>query len=132
MSEEIVDLTNEKTSDEQLLAIIDDKKLSQQEQFVFNALKDYEYHKTVRTVDPETGIVTEATEMISGNPVEMIRQIFDEANEIVTQNAKGDIIPDFKARAQIKMKLLEGMGVMKKKQVEVKVNFLSLLFGKKD
>jgi len=39
MIPEIVELPNEEMSNDQVLAIIDEKRLSQQESFVLNALK---------------------------------------------------------------------------------------------
>jgi hypothetical protein len=88
-----------------------------------DVLKDYEFEETY--ID---AFWIEKTRTVKADPKSMLRQVFDESNKVVTQNARWDIIPDYKSRAQLKIKLLEGMGVVKWKQVEVKVNFLNLLF----
>ena len=58
--------------------------------------------------------------------------MFEEANKIISQNNKGDVICDYAARAKLKLELLRAMGIIKKNQVEVKLNFLNLLFGRQD
>lgn len=110
------------------LSMIQDMKLSKQEEYVRDVLKDYEF--TEEYMDPETG--TMKTRTVKWDPESLIKQIFDESNKIITQNAKGDIIPDYKARAAVKYKLLESMWIIKPKQTEIKINFLSLLFWGKN
>ena len=108
------------------LVSIDESKLSEQEKFVRSVLKDYSFEKKTFNSDWTTNI-----EYIKADPAEILKQIFDDANSAISQNASGDIIPDHKTRATLKLKLLEAMGVVKPKQLEVKVNFFSLLFWDK-
>lgn len=109
------------------LSTVQDMKLSRQEEYVREVLKDYEF--TEEYMDPETGIMK--TRTVKWDPESLIKQVFDESNKIITQNAKGDIIPDYKARAAVKIRLLESMWVLKKNVPDVKINFLSLLFWHK-
>jgi len=101
------------------LAMLDETKISEQEKFVREVLKDYEY-------------ICSDWSTIKADPVSMLKQVFDDSNNAISQNAKWDIIPDYKTRANLKIRLLESMWVIKKNVPEVRINFLSLLFGKKD
>lgn len=109
------------------LSMIQDMKLSKQEEYVRDVLKDYEY--TEEYYDPESG--TMKTRTSKWDPESLIKQIFDESNKIISQNAAWDIIPDYKARTAVKIRLLESMWILKKNLPDVKINFLSLLFGSK-
>ena len=124
MAQEIV--SQENFEEVKTLSEISENKLSQQEKFVRDVLKDYEFYREY--VDPETWETK--TQIMKSDPESMLKQIFDDANSVITQNNKWDIIPDYKARAQLKIKLLESMGIIKPKQPEVKINFLSMLFGR--
>jgi hypothetical protein len=114
---EIVDMEEQVNN----LVTLDETKLSEQEKFVRSVLQDYEYVYTNMNWEEIR---------IKADPVSILKQIFDDANSAISQNAKWDIIPDHKTRANLKIKLLEACWVIKPKAVEVKVNFLSLLFGK--
>ena len=112
------------------LSMMQDMKLSKQEEFVRETLKDYTFEKKYYVKNDEW-VLEERTELISADPASMLKAIFDDANSVITQNNNWDTIPDYKARANLKIKILESMGVIKPKQKEVTINFLSLLFWKK-
>lgn len=131
MSQEIINW--EQITESTALAELPEQKVSEQELYVRNVLKDYTFQRKVykrEMVGWEMQIV-ESTEDVKADPESIIKELFNDANSVITQNNNGDIIPDFKARAQLKIKLLESMGIIKPKQTEVKINFLSLLFWKK-
>lgn len=99
-------------------------RLSPQEEFVKKVLEDYEFVE--ETVDPDTGLAQHKIHRADAES--MLKSLFDDANKVISQNSKWDIIPDYAARAKLKLELLKSMGVIKDKVVEVKVNFLNLLF----
>lgn len=101
-------------------------KLSPQEMFVKEVLEWYEVTETV--VDPITGEEKLVTK--KADPETLIKQIIKDADSVVTQNNKWDILPDYAARAKLKLELLRAAGIVKWKQPEVKLNFFSILFGK--
>ena len=102
----------------------DMKRLSQQETYVRDVLSNYEFKQD---------LADWSTKTIKADPESMLKQVFDEANSVITQNARWDIIPDYKSRAQLKIKILESMGIIKSKQPEIKINFLNMLgIGKKN
>ena len=96
-------------------------KFSPNEDFVKTVLEKCE----IKTRDRDWNEI-----MVKGDPESLLKQVFEDSQKIVTQNAKWDILPDYKSRAQIKLKLLESMWVVKWKQPDVKVNFLNILFWK--
>lgn len=108
------------------LSTLHNWKLSPQEEFVQRVLEDYQYEETY--TDPETWI--ETTRTVKADPKSLLEDIIKESNRVITQNAKWDIIPDYAARAKLKMELLKAAGIVKPKTAEVKINFLSILFGK--
>lgn len=96
-----------------------DMKLSPQESFVLGILNSYEGKNEdwqERKADPES----------------LIKEIIEDSDKIMSQNARGDIIPDYKSRAQLKLELLKAAWVVKKNTPEVRINFLNLLFGNKN
>lgn len=122
MNEEIIEAQNIETplveQNPQEMLSFDDKKLAKNQKFIKDVLENYEFHKPDGTV-------------IKWDMESMLKSIFDDANSVIIQNNKGDIIPDYKSRAQLKIKLLEAAWVIRPKQTEIKVNFLSLLFWNK-
>lgn len=108
------------------LSTLHNWKLSPQEEFVQRVLEDYQYEETY--TDPETWI--ETTRTVKADPKSLLEDIIKESNRVITQNARWDIIPDYAARAKLKMELLKAAGIIKTKTAEVKINFLSILFGK--
>ena len=130
MNQEIISADNVENS--RVLAEMPEHRISEQEKYVRSILQDYSFEKKTykkEFVDWEMKIVEE-TELVKADAESIIKEIFNDANSVITQNNNGDIIPDYKARAQLKIKLLEAMGIIKPKQQEIKINFLSLLFGK--
>jgi len=111
------------------LSEIDANKFSQQERFVRSVLEDYEFEKKTQTIVDWK--IVETIEMVKWDPASMLKQVLDDANSAITQNAKWDVIADHKTRAQLKIKILESMWVIKPKQAEIKVNFMSMLFWNK-
>ena len=105
---------------EQVPLSYEDKKLAKNQQFIKSVLENYEFNREM--ADGTTTIA-------KGDAESILKSIFDDANSVVTQNNSWQIIPDYKARAQIKLRILESMGIIKKNNVEVKVNFLNLLFN---
>lgn len=97
------------------LQVPNDMKLSSQEQFVLDVLKNYEWEDW-RKVDPES----------------LIKEIIEDSDQIMSQNARWDVIPDYKSRAQLKLELLRAAWIVKKNTPEVKINFLNLLFWNKN
>lgn len=96
-----------------------DMKLSPQESFVLWILNSYEGENEDwkgRKADPES----------------LIKEIIEDSDKIMSQNARGDVIPDYKSRAQLKLELLKAAWVVKKNTPEVRINFLNLLFGNKN
>lgn len=108
------------------LSTLHNWKLSPQEEFVQRVLEDYQYEEAY--TDPETWI--ETTRTVKADPKSLLEDIIKESNKVITQNARWDIIPDYAARAKLKMELLKAAGIVKNKQPEVRINFLSLLFWK--
>lgn len=108
------------------LSTLHNWKLSPQEEFVQRVLEDYQYEETY--TDPETWI--ETTRTVKADPKSLLEDIIKESNRVITQNARWDIIPDYAARAKLKMELLKAAGIVKNKQPDVRINFLSLLFWK--
>lgn len=124
---EIVEhIENQLSQDDEVtdLSIPQKMRLSPAEEFVQSVLKDYTFEQEV--FDEETW----TTKIISrkADAESLIKQIFDDANRVVTQNNKWDILPDYAARAKLKLELLKWMGILKKDQPDIKINFLSLLF----
>lgn len=96
-----------------------DMKLSPQEQFVLDILNSYQGKNDDwkdRKADPES----------------LIKEIIEDSDKVMSQNARGDVIPDYKSRAQLKLELLKAAWVVKKNTPEVRINFLNLLFGNKN
>jgi len=118
--EEFVDWMPE-VVEETWLSTGDNIKFSPNEWFVKNVLEKCE----IKTIDRDWNEI-----MVRWDPESLLKQVFEDSQKIVTQNAKWDILPDYKSRAQIKLKLLESMWVVKWKQPDVKVNFLNILFWK--
>lgn len=108
------------------LSTLHNWKLSPQEEFVQRVLEDYQYEEAY--TDPETWI--EITRTVKADPKSLLEDIIKESNRVITQNARWDIIPDYAARAKLKMELLKAAGIVKPKTAEVKINFLSILFWK--
>lgn len=125
MSEEIVQegevVTGLSEQTSQPIINFEDKKLAKNQQFIKSVLESYEFKRYLKD-----GTI----EIIKWDPESMLKSIFDDANSVITQNNAGDIIPDYKARAQLKIKLLEAAGIIKQKAPEVKISFLNLLFWK--
>lgn len=112
---EMEDVNQEQTNN--VLATFDDKKLAKNQKFIKDVLAELTFE------DDEWNMQKVTPELL-------IKQVYEESNKIITQNNKGDIIPDYKSRSQMKIKLLESMWVIQPKQPEVRINFLSLLFNK--
>lgn len=93
-----------------------DMKLSPQEQFVLDILNRYQSEDWERKADPES----------------LIKEIIEDSDQVMLQNARWDVIPDYKSRAQLKLELLKAAWVVKKNTPEVRINFLNLLFGNKN
>ena len=96
-----------------------DMKLSPQESFVLGILNSYEGKN-------------EDWEERKADPESLIKEIIEDSDKVMSQNARGDIIPDYKSRAQLKLELLKAAWVVKKNTPEVRINFLNLLFGNKN
>lgn len=104
-----------------------DMKLSTQEEFVKNVLDNYEFCEDY--VDAETWLIKQ--KIHKADAESLLKSMFDDANKVITQNSKWDVIPDYNARAKLKLELLRAAGIIKPKQTEIKINFLSLLFWNK-
>lgn len=124
--ENVENVENVDSVENTLLSTLHNWKLSPQEEFVQNVLENYEYKETY--IDPETWI--ETTKTVKADPKSLLEDIIKESNKVITQNAKWDIIPDYAARAKLKMELLKAAGIVKPKTAEAKINFLSILFWK--
>lgn len=125
MSEEIIEWQIMEKDDKELARVeqvplsYEDKKLAKNQQFIKSVLENYEFRKEMADW---------TVEVVKWDPESMLKSVFDDANSVVMQNNKGDILPDFAKRAQLKLKLLEAAGIIKQKVPEVRVNFLNLLF----
>ena len=125
IGEELNELSVDKEIEWGVLATPQDLKLSPQEEFVKSVLDNYSYEQEIMNEDWTISVVTH-----KADPESLLKQVIEDSNKIITQNAKGDIIPDYNARAKMKMELLKAAGVVKWKQPEVKLNFFNILFGK--
>ena len=117
MSEEIISQEMmEMETAQQGISLFDDKKLAKNQKFIKDVLAWLTYkdeHWVERQVTPEL----------------LIEQLYFDSTNVMLMNNQWDIYPDYKARAGLKRKLLEDIGVIKPKQPEVRINFLSLLFN---
>ena len=60
------------------LALIDENKLSAQEKFVLDILKDYEFIDTQQRYNSETKQMDTFTETYKADPKSLLKQIFDD------------------------------------------------------
>lgn len=126
MEWEVVNFMKDDKEPQTKIAIPKNMKTSAQEDFVQSALDWYVFEESI--VDPLTWQVVVVEHSAEASSI--IKDLFDDANKVITQNSQWDIIPDYAARAKLKIEILKSMWIIKNKQVEVKVNFLNLLFGK--